>query len=375
MVDGSRARSAVTELLSVRDRNVLAELEHALSHIGSPPSGSAVMAHLQTLTKAAMVTSWRFVHEQGRAVIDDVTIVGPMALPRRGIVELVNSVRAGTIGFLFSSPVPEVAQRNHVMELPSIRSAIRLDHRRTRGLGITRSAKRAIQPGVDEAIRFYDRYGVADLGQMRILLCDGPLLLRYLSIVQSTAFTTRQRRVFGCGARLVHRRAVLDHRLAMAGADRAALDVLCEAIGRAAFVVDRHGLVHYANALGRGLLDQDGSVRHTIAGAVVGQPSEFDVHPIRESGVPLRYVVIRRRAELAHVAAAVAAELGLGERATEVLVCASTGESTKSIASRLGVATNTVEFHLTNIFRRLGLGSRVELHGTLSARALGNKHK
>jgi DNA-binding CsgD family transcriptional regulator len=47
------------------------------------------------------------------------------------------------------------------------------------------------------------------------------------------------------------------------------------------------------------------------------------------------------------------------------LVCA--GLSNRQVAARLVLSTKTVEFHLTNVFRRLDVGGRAELRAVLSA--------
>lgn len=51
---------------------------------------------------------------------------------------------------------------------------------------------------------------------------------------------------------------------------------------------------------------------------------------------------------------------GLTERERAVLRLAAEGQPNKEIAWRLGIAERTVEFHLGNTFRKLGLSSRVE---------------
>ena len=94
----------------------------------------------------------------------------------------------------------------------------------------------------------------------------------------------------------------------------------------------------------------------------------MEVVQIEETGNASRFLVLRRRAELADVAAVVASELGLSTRGRQVIERIAVGESTKIIAMRLGIATNTVEYHLTVIYRRLGVSSRAELQRVLGER-------
>lgn len=51
----------------------------------------------------------------------------------------------------------------------------------------------------------------------------------------------------------------------------------------------------------------------------------------------------------------------LTQREREVAALAATGVTTKSLARRLGLSTKTIEFHLTNVFRKVGVQSRAEL--------------
>lgn len=48
------------------------------------------------------------------------------------------------------------------------------------------------------------------------------------------------------------------------------------------------------------------------------------------------------------------------EREADVIHLLLQGESTKSIALQLGISTRAVEYHLTYIYRKLGVCSRME---------------
>ena len=60
------------------------------------------------------------------------------------------------------------------------------------------------------------------------------------------------------------------------------------------------------------------------------------------------------------------------QRETEVITRLLKGESNKQIASALGVSISTVEFHLGNIYAKLGVNSRAEAILKLSETRLGN---
>lgn len=50
----------------------------------------------------------------------------------------------------------------------------------------------------------------------------------------------------------------------------------------------------------------------------------------------------------------------LSARESEVLGLVSHGLSTKNLAIQLGISTNTANYHLSNIYRKLGAHNRVE---------------
>ena len=66
-------------------------------------------------------------------------------------------------------------------------------------------------------------------------------------------------------------------------------------------------------------------------------------------------------------------EAGLTERELEILRALAEGLANGQIAKRLWLAEQTVKFHLTNIYRKLGVSSRTEAvrwayrHGLLEA--------
>jgi DNA-binding CsgD family transcriptional regulator len=55
-----------------------------------------------------------------------------------------------------------------------------------------------------------------------------------------------------------------------------------------------------------------------------------------------------------------AKESGLSDREVTILKELASGHSNKQIAKQLWLAEQTVKFHLTNIYRKLGVSSRTE---------------
>ncbi len=53
--------------------------------------------------------------------------------------------------------------------------------------------------------------------------------------------------------------------------------------------------------------------------------------------------------------------LGLSPREKEIAALLLHGQSAKQIAAELGIAVNTANFHIKNLYKKLGIGSRSEL--------------
>ncbi len=66
------------------------------------------------------------------------------------------------------------------------------------------------------------------------------------------------------------------------------------------------------------------------------------------------------RAEPKAASAAPAQHEKLSPREREILVCLARGDTNKEIARRLALAESTVKIHIQNIFKKLGLNSRVQ---------------
>ncbi|HEV2591037.1 MAG TPA: response regulator transcription factor, partial [Gaiellaceae bacterium] len=56
----------------------------------------------------------------------------------------------------------------------------------------------------------------------------------------------------------------------------------------------------------------------------------------------------------------VARSAGLTEREVEIVKAVSRGLSNKAIAAELWITVQTVKFHLTSVYRKLGISNRTE---------------
>jgi DNA-binding CsgD family transcriptional regulator len=287
---------------------------------------------------------------------------------KRYIPDVAEGLRDGRFAFAFSMRAPEVAQRNRPVFVRAVEPI--LAEATGPKFGMSRAAFESQHERMHAMVELHHRHGIAGHAQLRTLICDGPLVLQYFNAFHGIAHSPRQRRLYAGVLRMLQRRAVLDHRLVCAGSYLAALEATLDALPSMAFVTDRHGRVVHANRLGKARLDNDREVPKQLADAIAGRDNRFTVRPIATGGAPIEYLVVARRGSLVEVARALAAEYRLGHRATEVLELVAAAEPTKLIAVRLGVADNTVEYHLTTVFRRLGVSSRSELQRLLAERAL-----
>lgn len=327
------------------------------------------MARFNELLGSEFTASWRFARDDDRFSLVDVSRSNTF-VDARYFTTLSEGLRSGEMGFAFSTHLPEAAQRNTPMHFRSARETLNGKVTMLRTAGLARSAYARLLPPLERTIALHDSFGIADHRQLRTLICDGPLVLCYLNAIQESPFTPRQRYLYTQAAALLGRRNRLDHQLSSMAGLRGALDVALAALGRAAYILDVRGVAVHANALGIDALERDPFLSACLADPRARELAGYDAMPIDVAGLPKSVLVTRRYADLRELAMALADEVHLGERARDVFALAAAGESTKSIASRLVLAENTVEYHLTVIYRRLGVGSRAEMQQALLERAL-----
>lgn len=342
---------------SHRERAELAELEHLLTRMDIAADAPEVMEMLQRILGGDLVARFRFGRDRSRPVIER-HVTSNAYVSREYFRALRQGVASGELAFLFTLRAPEVAQRNRPIEVAGARSVLDYSNRELSRLGRT-----VIDPSLHRLVALHDRFGIADHHQLRAVICDGALALDYVAVLQPHPFTKRQHRMFARALRALHRRRLVDHRFEEAGHARSTIDALLEAVGRAAYIVDTAGRIVHLNALAATVLESSSELPCDPAKLFCS--GRYDVIPIETRGVPQTYLVIGRRPRMADLAAALAQELALGSRAAQVLLHVADGASTKTIAARLGIATNTVEYHLTRVFARIGVSSRTELQSLL----------
>ena len=187
--------------LSARDRGLLVELERSLADLRRPAYDHEPMRMLDELFGAELVTCFGFDRDGESLLLDDIATSGPL-VPVGYFHELEAGVRAGETSFLFSARMPEREQRNRPIFVDGARATLTLRRDEAARLGLTRASHRALLPGRSKPIALHARYHIADHWQLRTLVCDGPLVLKYVNVLQAKPFTTRQTRVYKRALRL-----------------------------------------------------------------------------------------------------------------------------------------------------------------------------
>jgi DNA-binding NarL/FixJ family response regulator len=215
-------------------------------------------------------------------------------------------------------------------------------------------------------VQVLSRFGLRGHDQLRVLVCDGPVLLAWIGALQPAPFEARQRRMMQRIVPALRRRLIVEHLLTTAPNSRKMLDAALEAIPTAAFVVGARGAIVQTNAAGRAWLDRDRTeVRAALREAVQGatRAPRFDVTCVAGAGgQTCSLAVLRRGAAPPSVhAASAAAYWSFTPRQAEVLALLVDGVSTRTIAGMLKVAERTIEAHLTAMFQRAQVATRAEL--------------
>jgi len=205
------------------------------------------------------------------------------------------------------------------------------------------------------------RLGLERAGQIRVLVCDGPALLGWLGAWRSRPFEPADREILRALTRPLRARLKLERRLCAGQQHREALFTALDGIDVPAFLLAGERIAHM-NPAGRSRLEHEGASTRAEIARARASPSSV-TFGVQGSGLPpLKLVLIRRsgrdgEARLRQVAI----EWQLSRRQTDVLRLLATGETNKEIATKLGCAEVTVEFHLTALFRKTATENRGEL--------------
>ncbi|HEY2030090.1 MAG TPA: LuxR C-terminal-related transcriptional regulator [Myxococcales bacterium] len=235
----------------------------------------------------------------------------------------------------YDPDAPDRRQRNVVLRTHEIRALV----------------NRGAPPVVS---KFLPRFAISECAQMRVLVCDGPLLLAWAGVLRVGKFSREDVRLFQTLVVPLQRRLAIERRLGEAQARAIDLGVAVEEVPAAVFVLGARGSVLHANAAGRALLDQDRTaVEAQLATGLGVRSANIDAD--------LRLAVVQRPADPAPRVAAARIRWHLTPRQSQVLRHLASGLSNRAIAAELACAESTVELHVTALLEKSLCESRAQL--------------
>jgi DNA-binding NarL/FixJ family response regulator len=223
---------------------------------------------------------------------------------------------------------------------------------------VQRLAPRAPTPMVRS---FLPRFALSECDQLRVLVCEGPVLLAWVGAFRAGSFGRDEVRLLAGVVPALQRRLAFERRLSGAQQRAGAIALALESVPAAVFVVGRTGAVLHANEAGRAMLDRDRrGVEAQVAAALRGTGSALHVAALDPQS-ELRLAVLQRRTDAAPLVLAARARWQLTPRQTEVLQLVGQGLSNRAVAAALRCAESTVELHVTALLARSRCESRAQL--------------
>ncbi|MCC6526765.1 MAG: helix-turn-helix transcriptional regulator [Polyangiaceae bacterium] len=334
--------------LGSRDSAGLAALiaELGTLRLDGPGALALVVAPLEELLGAAHVFAYRFVPGPTGLALGEFHLGGaPLAGQTETAVRRAMNAWLGTQASTGQGPLrPAPRLRNRVL---------------------TRAGLEALVGPNAPSVRFLAQLGFGGFDQLRVNLCDGPLLLGHVGALRSAPFELRQRTLL---ARLVEplcRRLAAERALREAPALRGGFELACEALPAPAFLLGADGAVHHANAAGHAHLAAEPDARRLLAEAARrGGDGRFGVTTLRTPGAPVWHFAVRRGQTTVSATGAVVGAgraYGLTARQLDVLRLLVRGHTNAAISAELGISARTIEVHLSAMFEKAGVDSRSAL--------------
>ncbi|MBI4956503.1 MAG: helix-turn-helix transcriptional regulator [Myxococcales bacterium] len=236
---------------------------------------------------------------------------------------------------------------------------------RLRNRVFTRAGLEALVGPDAPTVRFLAQLGFGGFDQLRVNLCDGPLLLGHVGALRSAPFELRQRTLLARLVQPLRRRLAAERALREAPGLRGGLDLAFDALPAPAFLLGPDGAIHHANAAGQAHLAAEPEARRRLLEASrCGGDERFRVTPLPTPGAPPWHFAVRRGETTVSATGAVVRAgraYGLTARQVDVLRLLVCGHTNAAISGELGISARTIEVHLSAMFAKAGVDSRSAL--------------
>lgn len=336
----TRADSAAVRDLSER----LLTLE-----LGSDISLAGLTGDFRRLFRLQGFVSYSLRIEHTRIEVDGGAVSA--GVPDRWVAELDSVVRASGARFGYYDALrPQSWQRNRAR---------------------TRTELDARVPMPTNLALAYARVGLADLDQLRVLVCEGDTLLAWVGGFREERFTAQDKRLLTRLTPALHRRLVVQRHVATARLTEAALQASLDAVPCAAFVLDKTGRILCANHVGKELLGKNfagtvASLRHCVRHrqrTTVLEAGNFALTELRAPGLARHYLALRQLDPSDPSGRLVKARQrwSLTPRQAQVLEQLVKGKSNRAISVAVGCAEGTVQLHVAALLAKAGAESRAEV--------------
>lgn len=328
------------------------ELEHRLTRVeAASPDVYSVLAE----SLAGALSSPRFkVYELG--FTDQGPRIGRyasnVALPERIYRRQFEAscTRADRSLLLYDPLMPDSAQRNRALTGDTLQRLTKHPPTHFFASGLVRS---------DDLIR----------DQLRALICDGPVALAWVGVFRPETYTEEEAMALQRLIPSIRARVLDEVVLEPAQSFGNALEAALEHIPAEAWLVRTEAqgtcLIALANTAGRSAYERDAKELVAAFSTLLkgGSLPDWTCTRVRGRAAPEHALLTRRRRDdsSATLTVQAAKRWELTSRQAEVLVRVTRGHANKTIAAELGCSEVNVEYHLTRIFRRVGVTSRAEL--------------
>lgn len=336
---------------------------------GAPPILEGWLLELKDALSLERVAAYGVRLEPGGFAMDQ-TFAHGFLVEHGALISEMNALMGGTRRWGYFNPArPEPTQRNRPLAVGPGRAAWeevlnRPSLLRSR-FGMDAQAQEALAASMEQTLATFRRLGIAELHQLRTLVCEGESLLFWVGGYRDRAFSAEELRLLASVTPALNRRLSVERALGSTHVTSLALAAALEEIARPAYLLNASGAVVLANALGRAQLESAREATRAQLAEVVrpGFADErFRVTPVGGPGLPPHVLVVEQKGQDASGLAQVAAQRwGLTRREREVLEQISLGRANKSISSALGCSDKTVELHVTRLLRKTEVESRAAL--------------